>query len=879
MSARIAWLFALGALLAACTGEAAPPATTATPESQVTIISNTSAAIFATATDQPATPTLGAASLPSPTPTTSGAAAACPPYVDAAFKNVRMTCDATQRNQVCYSNNRIEASLREGAAPTSFDSPGDIAPITNFTRLSLLADLNANTWGIALMRLQANLPDTMPGENVTLLLFGNATFNDGGVEGYTFTSGIGTVTCNGAPADGLLVQTPAGAYEITMRINGADIRLGSTAFLQAQPGERMVVNVVEGRAVVSARGGTEVVVAGSRTQIRLDESGTVSSPPAPPEPYTQDTVTTLPVEALDRPIEVPPPLRPPASAQAGTVRAVDANGDLVRTLVLAYPQGAANPVAGSATGELRLPPGTYEIAVGAPATLRAIVTVEANTQTTLLAATGRVVTVDANGGPVMQMLYAYDAQDRYVTASSTGELRLPPGNYTIEVMTSPVRREQISLKADQTISINLDEMGTIRLVSADGSTSTRTTGLIYQGENVVGAFRDGTAEVLPGEYRLSIQTNPFIETTARVVAGQETVIQLPSDGIIQVIDPEGKPLNVLFLARNEAGEAISGQGSATVRAGTYTVELFTTPQIQQRVVVSGADTQTITIQRPGTVQLVDARGVASDTFMTVRAPDGTFITGVSGTATLQPGSYLLEIGTNPPTTTRVSVVSDQTATVTLTEPGLLTLVDEGGKPISLLTFVYDLEGRSVTSSTTMPITLNPGEYRVEVATTPRISERVRIVAGQTARVAVPTPGKIQVADSAGKLLDVWYTVADLQGQNITGGTGVVEIQPGSYRVEVSTVPPTVQEVRVVGARTTTVTVPASGSVQIVDPQGRQMRASVIVTTADGRYVTSDNTGTITLQPGDYRFDVTLDGRTISLKGTIQSGQVTNLTFR
>jgi hypothetical protein len=790
-----------------------------------------------------------------------------------------MTCDATQRNQVCYSNNQIEASWREGAAPTSFDSPGDIAPITHFTRLSLLADVSANTWGIALMRLQANLPDTLPGENVTLLLFGNATFNDGGVEGYTFTSGIGTVNCNGAPADGLLVQTPAGAYEITMRINGADIRLGSTAFLQAQPGDRMVVNVVEGRAVVSARGGTEVVVAGSRTSIRLDDSGTVSSPPAPPEPYTQDTVTALPVEALDRPVEVPPPLRPSASAQSGTVRAVDANGDLVQTMVLAYPQGATNPVAGSATGELRLPPGTYEIAVGAPATLRAIVTVEANTQTTLVAATGRVVTVDAAGAPVTQLMYAYDAQNRYVTASSTGELRLPPGNYTIEVMTSPARREQISLEADKTISINLDEMGTIRLVGEDGSTSTRVTGLIYQGEDVVGAFRNGVAELLPGEYRLSIQTNPFIETTARVTAGQETRIQLPTDGVIQIIDPEGKPMNVLFLARNEAGEVISGQGSAVVRPGAYTVELFTVPAIEQRVVISGADTQTITIQRPGTVQLVDSRNVPSDIFMTVRAPDGTFITGASGKATLQPGAYLVEIGTNPPTTTRVSVASDQVATITLAEAGLVTIVDEGGSPVSLLTVVYDPEGRSVTSSITMPIMLNPGEYRVEVATTPRISERVRVEAGQTTRVVVPTPGRLQVADSAGKVLDLWYGVTNLQGQHITGATGVLELLPGSYRVEVSTVPPTVQEVRVSGARMTTVTVPASGTAQIVDAQGRLMRAFIIVSTLDGRYITSDNTGTIALQPGDYQFDITVDGRTVSVRGTIQAGQVTNLTFR
>ena len=30
-------------------------------------------------------------------------------------------------------------------------------------------------WGVSLMQLQANLPDTLPGQNVTVLLFGDVT--------------------------------------------------------------------------------------------------------------------------------------------------------------------------------------------------------------------------------------------------------------------------------------------------------------------------------------------------------------------------------------------------------------------------------------------------------------------------------------------------------------------------------------------------------------------------------------------------------------------------------------------------------------------------------------------------------------------------------
>src|SRR5690606_20836366 len=33
-------------------------------------------------------------------------------------------------------------------------------------------------WGVALMQIQANLPDTLPGQNVTFLLFGDVTIEE-----------------------------------------------------------------------------------------------------------------------------------------------------------------------------------------------------------------------------------------------------------------------------------------------------------------------------------------------------------------------------------------------------------------------------------------------------------------------------------------------------------------------------------------------------------------------------------------------------------------------------------------------------------------------------------------------------------------------------
>ena len=44
--------------------------------------------------------------------------------------------------------------------------------------------MNASTgaWGVALMRIQANLPDTLPGQNVTMLIFGDVQIQNAGGE-------------------------------------------------------------------------------------------------------------------------------------------------------------------------------------------------------------------------------------------------------------------------------------------------------------------------------------------------------------------------------------------------------------------------------------------------------------------------------------------------------------------------------------------------------------------------------------------------------------------------------------------------------------------------------------------------------------------------
>ena len=112
-------------------------------------------------------------------------------------------------------------------------------------------------WGVAVFKLQATLPRTVPGQNVTFLLFGNTSLENasGDMQAIYFSTGFGTITCDAVPFDGILIRTPDGGG-ITFQANGTGFTLdGSTAtILEAQPDGEMTVSVLDGRAVVTADG-------------------------------------------------------------------------------------------------------------------------------------------------------------------------------------------------------------------------------------------------------------------------------------------------------------------------------------------------------------------------------------------------------------------------------------------------------------------------------------------------------------------------------------------------------------------------------------------------------------------------------------------------
>lgn len=327
---------------------------------------------------------------------------ACPALVDQALTITGENCTDTQRNQVCYGHGLLNAEFA-AEAPIVFEQSGDVAGIEALRRLvasPLDADLTA--WGVALFMLRANLPETLPGQNVAVLVFGDVEIEPepvtetalveltastgvnvrarpstdapvlqalardqtvtasgrledhswvrvqlpddssrsgwvsapllsgdvaaldvvtasqevfGPMQAFYFKSGIGAAACAEVPESGILIQTPEGAGRVNLRVNAVDINLGSTAFLQAQPGALMTISLLEGSAQVRVNGVTVTVPAGARVQIALSDDLRPQGAPSAPQAYGADAFNTLPLRLLQRAIMIAPPLRSTANPQ------------------------------------------------------------------------------------------------------------------------------------------------------------------------------------------------------------------------------------------------------------------------------------------------------------------------------------------------------------------------------------------------------------------------------------------------------------------------------------------------------------------------------------------------------------------------------------
>jgi hypothetical protein len=235
----------------------------------------------------------------------------CPAVVADVYDMVETACSQAERGEACYGNTLIDAQPYSDVEDFWFSQPGDLAELAavKTMRLSPLKTQTAE-WGISLLYVDAVSSESTLPQAVQLIAFGNVEIENAAdglhnpMQAFYYRSQLDDRPCYAAPDSGILVQTPQGVGKITLLVNEVAIELGSTAYLQAQAGEEMLLTTLEGETVVSAVDDSVYTPQGARTRIPLTDQGLPESAPLAAEPFDPATLQNLPVQLLDRPIAI-----------------------------------------------------------------------------------------------------------------------------------------------------------------------------------------------------------------------------------------------------------------------------------------------------------------------------------------------------------------------------------------------------------------------------------------------------------------------------------------------------------------------------------------------------------------------------------------------
>lgn len=241
-------------------------------------------------------------------------ASTCAEILTRALNTLKSSCRQLGRDEACYGNALVVADLRDAL---HFTQRGDQVPVQAIRSLTTSPFNEAREeWGLSLLKLKTNLPDTLPGQNVTVLVYGDTKLeNDSGnMQAFYFSTGLGAPECKEMPASGVLVRAPK-RTTVTFRANGVDVRIGSTALLTANPNDQLTFTLIEGSAILTSDGMAQTVKPMEMVTVPLGGATGLEAigVPSLPTPVTLDPALQPVIRALDA-LEVAPAARPTAGA-------------------------------------------------------------------------------------------------------------------------------------------------------------------------------------------------------------------------------------------------------------------------------------------------------------------------------------------------------------------------------------------------------------------------------------------------------------------------------------------------------------------------------------------------------------------------------------
>ncbi len=103
-----------------------------------------------------------------------GGESACPALVEEALGLAGESCAGLDRNTACYGHTRVRALTWDQVEVDGWAAPGDTAAVMELASLATFPlDVARGEWGIALLSLQADLPEALPGQAVTFVVYGD----------------------------------------------------------------------------------------------------------------------------------------------------------------------------------------------------------------------------------------------------------------------------------------------------------------------------------------------------------------------------------------------------------------------------------------------------------------------------------------------------------------------------------------------------------------------------------------------------------------------------------------------------------------------------------------------------------------------------------
>jgi len=103
---------------------------------------------------------------------------ACVQLVDTAIQAVGAACSEMGRDEACYGNTLVAATFTPTATALKFNNQGDVVDVIDLQAIATEpANPEAGTWGIALLKVLADLPEA-EGETLTFVLLGDVEVNN-----------------------------------------------------------------------------------------------------------------------------------------------------------------------------------------------------------------------------------------------------------------------------------------------------------------------------------------------------------------------------------------------------------------------------------------------------------------------------------------------------------------------------------------------------------------------------------------------------------------------------------------------------------------------------------------------------------------------------